>query len=180
MSKILNQQQATLILRTNTADISNNVKSFFTWSNMDLSKLIGNTMWEKYDFFNIALVEVGAGVGAVNLGVSLDDCNVAFLMTGLSFVNSSYIVQRQTILNRSIVGFLNFNRSAVSNQVFSGNNVSTFNKNTTVTDLTITYYTVGDTTAQTPVAFPDVCFIFKIVGIPKENLGQPLKPNKAF
>jgi hypothetical protein len=173
MSKIIPFQNATLVLSTINASIINNLKTSFTFNNINLQSLLSNAMWDKYDLFNIVLVEVGSGVGAANLGTSLDDCNVEFVMTGLPFINSRYYSQRQTIINQSVVGLLNFNRNIVTNQVYYGNNVSTFDKSSSIVNISINYNTVANETGpNSPISFPHVCFIFKIIGITKENIGE--------
>jgi hypothetical protein len=173
MSKIINQQQATLILRTSNADIINASKTSMTWSNINFLTVIGNAMWDKYDIFNICLVEAGSGVSAVNLGSGLDDLNVELVLTGLPFINSRYYIQRQAGLNQSIVGLFPFIRSNTSNIVYYGNNISTFNKSSPTASLTLNYYTIStEAIPTTGVAYPDAVFIFKIVGIPKENIGE--------
>jgi hypothetical protein len=173
MSKIIPFQNATLVLSTINASIINNLKTSFTFNNINLQSLLSNAMWDKYDLFNIVLVEVGSGVGPNTLGTSLDDNNVEFVMTGLPFINSRYYSQRQTIINQSVVGLLNFNRNIVTNQVYYGNNVSTFDKSSSIVNISINYNTVANETGpNSPIAFPNTCFIFKIIGITKENIGE--------
>jgi hypothetical protein len=173
MSKIINQQQATLVLRSANADIINGYKTSMTWSNINFLSILGNSMWDKYDLFNICLVEAGSGVSAATLGTALDDLNVELVLTGLPFINSRYYIQRQAGLNQSIVGLFNFVRSSTNNIVYYGNNVSTFNKSSPTATLTLNYLKITDElNPSTPLAFPECVFIFKIVGIPKENIGE--------
>jgi hypothetical protein len=173
MSKIINQQQATLILRTSNADIINGFKTSMTWSNINFLTVIGNAMWDKYDLFNICLVEAGSGVSSATLGGDLDDLNVELVLSGLPFINSRYYIQRQAGLNQSIVGLFNFVKSSTNNIVYYGNNVSTFNKSSPTASLTLNYLKISsEAVPTTGVAYPDAVFIFKIVGIPKENIGE--------
>jgi hypothetical protein len=172
MSKVIDKNLATLILRTASADNVSTYKTSMTWNNLNLQTLLG-TMWDVYDYFNITLVEVGTAVANANLGDALDQCNVAFVLTGLPFINTRYYIQRQTILNQSIIGFLNYNRGVATNQIYYGNNVSTFNKSASIVNLSINYMTVSAETSPTSLnAFPETTFIFKICGIPKENIGE--------
>jgi hypothetical protein len=172
MSKIIDKQLATLILRTADATTINGTATLMTWNNINLQSLLG-VMWDQYDLFNIILVEVGSGVAPADLGDSADNLNIAFIMTGLPFNNTRYYQPRQVILNQSIIGFYAYTQSLAGNKIYHGNNVNTFNKMSPIVNITIQYNSiVNDTIASTTSAFPNTTFIFKICGIPKENIAQ--------
>jgi hypothetical protein len=170
MSKILPFENATLILSSYNASSINALRTSITWNNISLPNLLSNTMYDKYDLFNICLVECGCGVGAANLGTSLDDNNIEFVMTGPNFINTRYVSQRQTTINQSVVGLFNFNRNTITNQLYYGNNVSTFDKSSPNINLTINYNTVSaEILPNSPIAYPHIVFVFKIIGITKQK-----------
>jgi type IV secretory pathway VirB6-like protein len=91
----MNKQVAKLVLSTygfvanstNSIGYMDTYAQSFTWNNINLRTLLGD-MWDKYELFNLSLVEMAAGVSVFNF--VNDNLNVAINISGLSFSNCNY------------------------------------------------------------------------------------------
>lgn len=178
MSNLTNSPTATLFLASSAASstLTNNLG--FTWNNINLRNLLGD-MYDKYDLFNIALVQAASGVGASNIGASLDDLNVQLVMSGLPWVNQTYNSTTMTNKSSAIIGIFTFARSATANQLYYANNALTFSKNQLSANISISYLNMATGNAPSPVAaYPGVNFLFSIIGIPKPNEGAIITENR--
>lgn len=81
-------ENTTLVLRTadSSSSLSNSVN---TWNNINLRYLMGN-MYDKYEKFNLCLVNISTGASNATLGNSTDDLNVSVNISGLPFINQTY------------------------------------------------------------------------------------------
>jgi hypothetical protein len=182
-----NLQMASLVLRSSdlTLNTSNQYGSCDlyrltqTWNNINLRTLLGD-MYDKYDLFNLCLNTIttaGYGQNGYAIGSSsADNLNVIVKLSGLPFINQTYSVKQGC--NTSICpisSFLFTNSGTINNitttQLFFSNNCYTFGKSQQSCNITIQYGTVKDDSLPTTLsAYPNMVFIFDIVGIPKENL----------
>ena len=81
-------ENTTLVLKTvdSSSSLSNSVN---TWNNINLRNLLGN-MYDKYEKFNLCLVNISTGASNNTLGTSTDDLNVSVNISGLPFINQTY------------------------------------------------------------------------------------------
>jgi hypothetical protein len=123
-------------------------------------------MWDKYELFNLSLVEMAAGVSVFNL--VNDNLNVAINLSGLSFSNCNYDTNQKVNTNNTIIGTFQFGVENFASKTYQGQNFITFDKNNEMCNLHI-YYTEIQT-GSTPIltgtqGLPNVIFIFDITGV---------------
>ena len=188
----MNIEGATFILRTadltdaSIGTINNIYSSSFTWKSINIKSIIG-TMWEDYDYFNIALVANASNILVAAPTVLFNGLNDQKLgtiyMSGLNWINASYDTKTKTIKSEAPIGFINFSSSTTtlgSLIQYNGLNVSSFSKSSPVVDITISYrniindtisicYTNVDTPANN-TKFPAQAFMFEIIPIKKDNI----------
>jgi hypothetical protein len=153
-----------------------------TWNNINLRTLLGD-MYDKYDLFNICLNTIstaGAGASTTLLGGvagnnSADNLNVIVKLSGLPFVNQTYSVKQGCNTNVCPISTFLFANSAQYNitttQLFYSNNCYTFGKSQQTCNLTIQYARIIDDALPTTTnPYPNMIFMFDIVGINKDNL----------
>jgi hypothetical protein len=172
-----NLQIASLVLRSSdlTLDTSNQYGSCDakrltqTWNNINLRTVLGD-MYDKYDLFNLCLNTITtAAAGAIG-GVN-DDRNVIVKLSGLPFVNQTYSVKQGCNTNICPISSFAFTNGTTATQLFYSNNCYTFGKSQQSCNLTIQYGRVlDDALPTTTTAFPNMVFIFDIVGVSKDNL----------
>jgi hypothetical protein len=128
-------------------------------------------MYDKYDLFNICLNTITTSSALANTGTANDDRNVIIKLSGLPFVNQTYSVkQRCNTAICPISSFL-FTSNQTTTQLFYSNNCYTFGKSQESCNLTIQYGRVSDDALPaTGVVYPNMVFIFDIVGVSKDNL----------
>jgi hypothetical protein len=180
-----NLQMASLVLRSSDLGIagtssqygsSDTLRLTQTWNNINLRTVLGD-MYDKYDLFNICLNTITTAQAA-NIGgkdaptvQGPDDRNVIIKLSGLPFVNQTYSVKQGCNTNVCPISSFLFASSATATQFFYSNNCYTFGKSQQSCNITIAYGRVlDDALPATNTAYPNVVFIFDIVGIPKENL----------
>ncbi len=95
----------------------------FTWNNINLRTLLGD-MWDKYELFNLSLVEMAAGVSVFN-SVNL---NVAINLSGLSFSNCNYDTNQNVNTNNTIIGKCQFGVEKFVSKTYQGQHFITFDK----------------------------------------------------
>jgi hypothetical protein len=145
-----------------------------TWNNINLRTLLGD-MYDKYDLFNICLNTITTAVSSTasgGIGTTVDDRNVIIKLSGLPFINQTYSVfQGCNTTICPIASFLFASGGASATQFFYSNNCYTFGKSQQSCNLTIQYGRVlDDALPSTTPVFPNVVFIFNIIGVSKDNL----------
>jgi hypothetical protein len=174
-----NIECATLILNTKDLTttqtqlgIRNASNTQQTWSNISIRDVVGATMFDKYDLFNIILIEnIQTVLLATTTFPSNNDKIGLLMMSGLNFRNCTYSAATKTQTSQACIGFLM--GSAMSTTVGVGqqyfSNYNTFGKHSVTVDLTISLMKVSDgLLASTSILnFPEQSYIFKIYGIPK-------------
>ena len=146
---------------TNAYGTSNSMNTSFTWTNINLRTLLGD-MFDKYDRYLLLLQNISQSLaGAI---ATSDDKAILINMSGLSFVNSTYIQKLQSNSGALIVCPFIFVASNVQSQLYNNFAVSTFIKQNDIVNISINYTKIKDDSATT-VTYPHMCFIFNIVGI---------------
>jgi hypothetical protein len=182
-----NLQIASLVLRssdltlgtTNQYGSCDSMRLTQTWNNINLRTLLGD-MYDKYDLFNICLNTIttaGAGRNTLYLGGNVaDNLNVIIKLSGLPFINQTYSVKQGCNTNICPISSFLFVNSTTGNditstQLFFSNNCYTFGKSQQSCNLTIQYGRVlDDTLPITSNPYPNMVFIFDIIGVSKDNL----------
>ena len=122
--------------------------------------LLGD-MFNKYDRYLLLLQNISqANVGSI---AANDDKAILINMSGLSFVNSTYIQKLQSNSGALIVCPFIFIASAIQSQLYNNLPVSTFIKQNDIVNISINYTRIKDDVAPT-TTYPHVNFIFNIVG----------------
>ena len=164
------QEIACLVLKTNVLTtngtmndygVGNSTLTSFTWTNINLRTLLGD-MFNKYDRYLLLLQNIShALAGTIS---TVDDKAILINMSGLSFVNSTYIQKLQSNSGALIVCPFIFVASNVQSQSYNNFAVSTFIKQNDIVNISINYTRIKDDAAPT-TTYPHVNFIFNIVGI---------------
>jgi len=181
-------ENATLLLRSidlpasgssNESGSSSATFDAFTWNNISLRTLLG-TMYDKYDTFNISLYSLSSGQGGLATTTNEDDRNVVMYLSGLPFINNTYSSSTNHNQSGGVIGFSQFVPSrgttvgstvtgTTTYQIFSETNSLTFGKSQETCNLTISYKPVSSANFTNLWIFPEVAFLFKIWGIPRED-----------
>jgi hypothetical protein len=174
-----NLQIASLVLRSsdlpaagtyNQSGGSDTYRLTQTWNNINLRTLLGD-MYDKYDLFNICLNTITTASALANTGTSNDDRNVIVKLSGLPFINQTYSVKNNCNTAVCPISSFLFISNTSTTQLFYSNNCYTFGKSQQSCNLTIQYGRVSDDALPaTGVAYPNMVFIFDIVGVSKDNL----------
>ena len=164
------QELACLVLKTNVLTTNGTTNAFgsgnatlssFTWTNINLRTLLGD-MFDKYDRYLLLLQNISqSNAGTIT---TVDDKAILINMSGLSFVNSTYIQKLQSNSGALIVCPFIFVASNVQSQLYNNFAVSTFIKQNDIVNISINYTRIKDDVAPTTTC-PHMCFIFNIVGI---------------
>ena len=195
-----NIESAILVLKTSDLSIgganpcgikdSYNV-SPFTWKNINLRTLLG-TMYNKYDLFNLNLLQVSNGgmtVTANPYHLSADQNNntVVMQISGLPFINNTYSTTTQhntnttTLTNYSFGNITTISGGVITTFLTPGfmqvqtSQSNVFGKGQLAADITIIYKRIVDNAlivvdgASTTGLFPEMVFIFSITGIPNDD-----------
>jgi hypothetical protein len=172
-----NLQIASLVLRSSDLTLNSTTqygkcdqnRLTMTWNNIDLRVLLGD-MYDRYDLFNICLNTISTAAAGV-VGLTADDRNNVVKLSGLPFINQTYSVKQGTNTSVCPISTFQFASGTTVTQLFFSNNCYTFGKSSLSCNLTIQYGRVLDDALPTTAnAFPNVIFLFDIVGVSKENL----------
>lgn len=187
MSNLEQTETASLVLYTSQASTTDIFNTQLTWTNIQLRKIIGDVMYEKYDTFNLVLHTITSASTSVAFNTAalaaatIDDRNILIAMTGPAWLNNSYSWLNQTNTAISIMGNYQIGVGvaggigAPQTTVYSQINVNTFSKNASTFDIGISYkriipnpttlsYDTGGATNGIQTPFPNFVFIFDIVG----------------
>jgi len=161
-------QTATLcVSSSDTNCISNSHKTSFTWSGINLRMLLGNA-YNQYDYFNLVLCSVLSENANTGIGTTIEDLSVITKISGFPFINQTYNISTGNNTSYAPLVPLNFTRgeSLVMNGIIDI--VLTFNKQQEVVDLNIFYERFDHSDVSTSNDYPNILFLFKIVGV-KQN-----------
>ena len=160
-------ENATLILKTVDAfsDLRNTIN---TWNNINLRNLLGN-MYDKYETFNLILTTVSTGLASSTLGNTPNDLNVSANISGLPFINQTYNAKTGNNESKSVLTSFQFSRSSNRTAYFSGNSFITFGKAQDLCNITISLTNISGGSLASGVDYPDVLYIFYVIGVPNQN-----------
>jgi hypothetical protein len=176
-----NLQIASLVLRSSDLGVNGTTSQYGscdanrltqTWNNINLRTLLGD-MYEKYDLFNICLNTITTSQTgfAGDIGINADDLNVIIKLSGLPFINQTYSVKQGCNTNVCPITSFTFTNGTTNTQYFYSNNCNTFGKSQQSCNLTIQYGRVNDDLLPITLnPFPNMIFLFDIIGVPKDNL----------
>jgi len=102
------KQHAQLVLRgydlstteTNIG-VANATNTNYTWKNINLRTVLG-PMYDKYDVFNLTLKYIAASQTTAGLGA--DGSNVIMNISGLPFLNQTYLQSHNCNTNTAVLG----------------------------------------------------------------------------
>ena len=166
-------QMSSLVLKTSDLTINaanqlgtvDQYRTTYTWNNINLRTVLGD-LYDKFDTFNLCLNTVTSSVASGTLGTTDDDRSVIIKLSGLPFINQTYSVKQGCNTNTCSICSYNFTKNQSNYQFFYSNNCYTFGKSANTVNLTIQYGTVlADALPATTVAFPQLVFLFDIVGV---------------
>jgi len=146
---------------TNDYGTGNSTLSSFTWTNINLRISLGD-MFDKYDRYLLLLQNISQSLAGTI--TTVDDKAILINMSGLSFVNSTYVQKLQSNSGALIVCPFIFVPSTIQSLLYNNFVVSTFIKQNDIVNISINYTRIKDDVAPT-TTFPHMCFIFNIVGI---------------
>ena len=168
-----NQASVRLVLKTTTLNTNDRNTSYskYSFNNIDLVALLG-PLYYQYDLFNLSLKSIVSGVGgtAAEFGLSLDDLNVGIYLSGLPFINQSYVYGNTNNNDVLLTNFI-FKRDSSSSLYLSNHNI-TFSKNQLNCNLNFRYENINSgSLPDTTSIFPDLVYIFEIYGVgePKDD-----------
>lgn len=151
---------------SNSKGSINQYRTSMTWNAISMKNMLGE-LYNQYELFNIELIGFSAAQILSNFGVTDNDRNVIFKMSGLDWVYNTYNTSTFNTTNQAVVGC---HRFASQTNVFNASNTrrmtSTFRKNQIV-DITITLNTILGTLPNMNVntVFPNMNFGFIITPV---------------
>ena len=161
---------------------TNSIRSKMTWNNINLRTVLGD-MYDKFDTFNICLNTVSTAnptaIGGTTISTNTDNLQIIFKLSGLPLINQTYNTYSGHNEMSTNIGSMTFTAAAIT-QYFFSNNIATFGKNSDICSITIEYNRVIDglnpssvgpwyQTAAAVAPFPNVMFLFDIIGIDKDT-----------
>ena len=168
-------ENALLVLKTADA-VSQSHNTINTWSNINLRNLLG-MMYDKYEVFNLQLNTIATGLSSSTLGTTLNDLNVSAHLTGLPFINQTYDVKTGNNSFTTNIGVFRFARNTNLNTYYT-DSYFTFGKSQDMCNLTISLTNISDGALSTSVDYPDVLYIFNIIGVPNKNDSLLIPPSR--
>jgi hypothetical protein len=136
-----------------------------TWNNISLRALLGD-MWDKYDNFNLSLVQVVCDGNGVSASLTNANLMLNIWISGLPLVNGFYDTATKNITNTALIGCVQ--NTQYGNNIFSGLNTLTFNKNSERSNINIYYTSVSGNSNSTLEGLGGTynvsAFIFQIRG----------------
>jgi hypothetical protein len=157
----------TLVLDSRGAKYLNNYGSYYRYNNIPFKMLIGDSEYDKYDFFNVELIEARWDTLTGNT-LSQDDCGINITLSGYNnlnqLVNSEY--KNEMLLCSYVFPALNFDTQQVVR--FSNNTSFTMIKKPNL-EVEIKYTDFSNGIIKTGTIYPNLSLLFKITGIPKDE-----------
>jgi hypothetical protein len=172
------QETACLVLKTNNLTTygttnaygsGNRTLASFTWTNINLRTLLGD-IFDKYDRYllllqNISHAKAGDFVKSGDQTADANNRGILINMSGLSFVNSTYIQKLQSSSGALIVCPFIFVSNNVQSQLYNNFAVSAFIEQNDIFNIGINYNIINYDSASTSVTYPHAVYIFNIVGL---------------
>ena len=156
-----------LTTNENNIGVANTGNTNYTWKNINLRTVLG-PMYDKYDVFNLTLKYIASSQTPTALGA--DSSNVIINISGLPFLNQTYLQSRNCNTNTAVLGTYSYPATAnlTSNTCFYSSNYLTFGKNQEMVNINIflTYVLNG---YQATGNFPETVYVLDIFDIDKED-----------
>jgi len=157
---------ATLVLRMSDISISDTLSNYpisnatgsinqnrtsYTFKNVNLRAIVGNDIFDKYDYFNMRVAGMVAYMNNLPLmltgtidGTSYMCCRV--FMSGPNFINNTYNIKRKTNTGSCCIAYYNLNsNSSNPRQALSYDESYIYTiKKTECFDITISYLTMDN------------------------------------
>jgi hypothetical protein len=133
-----------------------------TWHNINLRTILGD-MWDKYDLFNLSLVELCTS--KCETIDDPDDLSLKIMISGLPFVNTGYDVATAHLTNKTLLTTLKFISDDCLHKQYNGINKLTFSKNQEQCTIEMTYVKIVGNTVVDYDSYADVTFMFCIEGV---------------
>lgn len=155
------QQVATLYLDTFYADGQQPA-----WYYINLRTVLGD-MWDKYDLFNLSLVEVCTS--KCNTFTDPGDLALKIMISGLPFINAGYDVGTSRLTSKSLLTTLKFVSNDCMQKQYNGINKLTFSKNQEQCTIWMNYIKIANDTEVDWTDYPYITFMFCIEGVHLDN-----------
>jgi hypothetical protein len=158
----MNQESATLVLRSCNCSAGNVTNNSWKWTEINLKQALG-TIFEKYDTFKICLTGFGSQSATIT---AVDDRNVNLNIAGLNWINSGYDYASNAKLNTVTFGAVDLVSGSGRVVNYNGNYGYMFKKppNGWV-DISLTYTRVADNSINTSQVYANNVLYFTIIGI---------------
>lgn len=154
---------------TNEVGSINDIRTDITWYNINLRNIIGETLYNKYELFNIKLSAVAYPQLATSFGLFPNDRYVSFYVSGFNWINNTYNTIEQTSNAEAFLGNSILLVNAPDSQTFNNSYLATFSK-TEMVNIRIRYFNVlqiPTRPASPATLFPRMIFLFTIIPITK-------------
>jgi hypothetical protein len=120
-------------------------------------------MWDKYDLFNLYLVEVCTS--KCDTFTDPDDLAVKIMIAGLPFVNTGYDVATSHLTSKTLLTTIKFISDDCLHKQYNGINKLTFSKNQEQCTIEMNYIKIKNDTEVDFEDYAEVTFIFCIEGV---------------
>lgn len=177
------------ILQTNAYNkygACNNDNTLFTFTNINLEKVLGAEMFKKYDSFNISLATIANAATTV---VYLNNASASFVnvtLEGLEFT-STYNHRLGSNTNRVNLCMYeypppaSFAQSHMYNYPFKNSSSADFMKPNSIIDFSIRIQNIITDELAFPLSsFPHMTFYFIITGVKLSNFDNTNKQNLTY
>ncbi len=142
----------------NTIGYIDTMRDELTFKNMNIRQIIGPELFDKYDFFNICLIHTIYSTS--QFGTNPVDKLIRIELTGLPWVNNTYVVEQNYNTEFAILGTMKLSTNATALN-YSYANVATFRK-CDIVNLTIRNIRYEGVYSITTNLFPKIDYYFKI------------------
>jgi hypothetical protein len=158
---------AILNLRTSNASIISNNNTNFTWTNINLSMLLGTEQLNKYKKFKLSINNILASSSDPSIGVTIDDRFILINIGSGSFQNHNYnSTSGNNSGNSCVLCPFNFNVNNATIASFNDNASIIFNTQNSFIDINLFYTNAKtNTTPSSIIPYPDATFMFSIIGV---------------
>ena len=151
---------------SNSKGSINATRTSITFNGVCIKNILGE-LYNNYELFNLQLVSVGYPIGTTLYGVTNDDLNIHFGITGFDWVFTNYNTATSNTSRETFVSGVKFAGQGTShNNPYYKQPVYTFRKCIT-TDITINLYTINGTLPNMNIGtiWPRLTFNFIITPV---------------
>ena len=164
----VNLENASLVLNSRDASLSQDANTNWTWTNINLETVLGQ-MYYKYESFNICLSFVMSEANLVDSGITtVNDRNCLINIGGLPWINQTYNAKTNTNGSQTVIGFVQYptnTSSSIVSPSFQSFYVATFTKNCPIVNININMKRIDLSLPTATNDFPNMLFLFDIYGV---------------